>query len=210
MQAELLLREDVGEDSEGPEIPLMRRMSLPMAMEHAKKMINGEFGKLRNSGRKWMDDMDDGEEMVDGIKSGKNELDLSLSKYLIGVMFQLVQHFVYHCKCSDWVNLDVYCLEASKSHAPMVNPSMLGCLSFKRCSFRPWVRTRSHRNVGFAGLFLFGEFGFFQVPNFRYWHLCSAILGGRLSFNSWENQPKVKRLEPENDETQKGISFSRG
>ena len=46
-EAELLLREDVGEDSEGPEIPLMRRMSLPMAMEHAKKMINGEFGKLR-------------------------------------------------------------------------------------------------------------------------------------------------------------------
>lgn len=46
-KAELLLREDVGEDSEGPEIPLMRRMSLPMAMEHAKKMINGEFGKLR-------------------------------------------------------------------------------------------------------------------------------------------------------------------
>ena len=43
----MLLREDVGEDSEGPEIPLMRRMSLPMAMEHAKKMINGEFGKLR-------------------------------------------------------------------------------------------------------------------------------------------------------------------
>ncbi|CAK9023700.1 unnamed protein product [Durusdinium trenchii] len=40
--AELLLREDVGEDSEGPEIPLMRRMSLPMAMEHAKKMVNGE------------------------------------------------------------------------------------------------------------------------------------------------------------------------
>ena len=25
-----------------PEIPLMRRMSLPMAMEHAKKMVNGE------------------------------------------------------------------------------------------------------------------------------------------------------------------------
>ena len=41
-EAELLLREDVGEDSEGPEIPLMRRMSLPMAMEHAKKMVNGE------------------------------------------------------------------------------------------------------------------------------------------------------------------------
>lgn len=47
LEAELLLREDVGEDSEGPEIPLMRRMSLPMAMEHAKKMINGEFGKLK-------------------------------------------------------------------------------------------------------------------------------------------------------------------
>ncbi|CAE7384099.1 unnamed protein product, partial [Symbiodinium sp. KB8] len=40
--AELLLREDVGEDSEGPEVPLMRRMSLPLAMEHAKKMVNGE------------------------------------------------------------------------------------------------------------------------------------------------------------------------
>eukprot|EP00931_Biecheleriopsis_adriatica_P032930 TRINITY_DN19156_c0_g1_i1.p1 TRINITY_DN19156_c0_g1~~TRINITY_DN19156_c0_g1_i1.p1 ORF type:complete len:5580 (-),score=1373.58 TRINITY_DN19156_c0_g1_i1:6-15065(-) len=40
--AELLLREDVGEDSEGPEVPLMRRMSLPMAMEHAKKMVSGE------------------------------------------------------------------------------------------------------------------------------------------------------------------------
>ncbi|OLP97991.1 hypothetical protein AK812_SmicGene19597 [Symbiodinium microadriaticum] len=41
--AELLLREDVGEDSEGPEVPLMRRMSLPLAMEHAKKMVNGVF-----------------------------------------------------------------------------------------------------------------------------------------------------------------------